>query len=72
MHSNCISEATKLDRNIDLPMWMSSLSIDDKAVPYYKQREMECDWLEKQIVSGCGNSVNTVANRMEHKETMTR
>jgi hypothetical protein len=47
MHPNVIREAKKLDRNIDLPMWMSSLSLNEKAVPYYRQRELECDWLEK-------------------------
>jgi hypothetical protein len=49
MHPNVIQEAIKLDRNIDLPMWLSSLSLDDKAVPFYKQKDMECAWLEKQI-----------------------
>ena len=49
MHPNVIQEAIKLDRNIDLPMWMSSLSLDEKAVPFYKQKDMECEWLEKQI-----------------------
>jgi hypothetical protein len=36
MHSNVVTEAIKLDRNIDLPMWLSSLSLKDKAVPFYK------------------------------------
>ena len=46
MHPNVIKEATKLDLNIDLPMWMSSMSLNDKAMPFYKQREAECAWLE--------------------------
>lgn len=49
MHPNVITEAEKLDRHIDLPMWLSSLSLDDKAVPFYLQKEQECDFLEKQI-----------------------
>jgi len=42
MHPNVIEEANKLDRNIDLPMWMSSLSLEDKAMPFYQQKELEC------------------------------
>jgi hypothetical protein len=53
MHPNVISEAEKLDRNIDLPMWMSSLSLNDKAVPFYMQKEQECEFLEKQIQPTC-------------------
>lgn len=32
MHPNVIKEAIKLDRNIDLPMWMSTLTLDDQTV----------------------------------------
>lgn len=55
MHPNVIDEAVKLDRNIDLPMWMSSLSLEDKSIAYYKQRELECDWLENNIQGNCLN-----------------
>lgn len=36
MHPNVVSDATKYDRNVDLPMWLSSLSLEDKSVAYYK------------------------------------
>ena len=39
MHPNVIQEAIKLDRNIDLPMWMSGLSLNDDATPFYKQKQ---------------------------------
>ena len=29
---NVIKEAIKLDRNIDLPMWMSTLTLDDQTI----------------------------------------
>jgi len=35
MHPNVVGEAVIYDRNIDLPMWMSTLSLNDKAVPFY-------------------------------------
>jgi hypothetical protein len=35
------------DKNIDLPMWMSSLSLDDKSVPFYQQKEDECKEIKK-------------------------
>ena len=28
-------------------MWMSSLSLEDKSVPYYRQKEMECLEIEQ-------------------------
>ena len=30
MHPNVVQEAVKLDRNIDLPMWMSTLTLEDQ------------------------------------------
>lgn len=47
MHPDVVSEATKYDHFIDLPMWMSTLSLSDNAVPYYQQKEKECRDLEK-------------------------
>ena len=35
MHPNVVEEASKLDLNIDLPMWLSTLSLRDDAVPFY-------------------------------------
>lgn len=35
MHPNVVNEAIKYDRNVDLPMWMSSLTLDDQAIPFY-------------------------------------
>lgn len=35
MHPNVVEESVKYDRHIDLPMWMTTLSLDDKAIPYY-------------------------------------
>ena len=55
MHPNVVEEANKLDRNIDLPMWMSTLSLEDDAVPFYVQREQECEWIEHGI-TGCISS----------------
>lgn len=36
MHPNVIEEARKLDLMIDLPLWMSTLSLADNAVPFYR------------------------------------
>jgi len=36
MHHNVTKEAEKLDRNIDLPMWLSTLSLNEKAIPFYQ------------------------------------
>ena len=30
-------------------MWLSCLSLEDKAIPFYQQKEQECAWLERQI-----------------------
>lgn len=42
MHPNVVQEAIKYDRNVDLPMWMSSLSIEEDTTAYYQQKELEC------------------------------
>ena len=47
MHPNVVDEAVKYDRHIDLPMWMSSLSLEDEQVPYYKQKDLECMEIDK-------------------------
>ena len=47
MHPDVVSEATKYDHFIDLPMWMSTLSLSDQALPYYQQKENECKELER-------------------------
>ena len=49
MHPSVVKEAEKYDQHIDLPMWMSSLSLDDKSVPYYQQKEDECKEIEKNL-----------------------
>lgn len=36
MHPNVVKEAEKYDQHIDLPMWLSSLSLEDNAIPYYQ------------------------------------
>ena len=69
MHPNVVEEAKKLDRNIDLPMWLSTLTLDDitenpdeqalhssesntkVVLPFYRQKELECEWLDK-LTSG--------------------
>lgn len=56
MHPNVVTEANKLDRNIDLPMWFSTLSIKEDAVPFYVQKEKECNWLENGITGTCDSS----------------
>ena len=63
MHPNVIEEAVKLDRNIDLPMWMSTLSLQDKSTPYYRQREMECEQLEKNADSSCNQKSNSLSKQ---------
>jgi len=42
MHPTVVNEAVKYDRHVDLPMWMSSLSLEDNQVPFYQQKELEC------------------------------
>jgi hypothetical protein len=45
-------------------MWLSSLSLDDDAVPFYKQKDMECDWLEKQIAGPmCAKKPGTILKK---------
>ena len=46
MHPNVVEEAIRYDRHIDLPMWMSTLSLNDKSVPFYEQKDLECDELD--------------------------
>ena len=36
MHPLVVEEAQKLDRNIELPMWFSTLSLDNACMPYYR------------------------------------
>ena len=36
MHPICVNEAIKYDRHIDLPLWFSSLSLEDHGTPYYQ------------------------------------
>jgi hypothetical protein len=36
MHPNVVKEAIRYDRNIDLPMWFSTMSLNDKAMPFYE------------------------------------
>ena len=49
MHPNVVTEAVKYDRHVDLPMWMSSLSLEEVAIPYYQQKENECQMIEKRL-----------------------
>ena len=51
MHPSVVKEAEKYDKHIDLPMWMSSLSLDDKSIPYYQQKEDECKEIEKKTIT---------------------
>lgn len=52
MHPSVVQEATKYDRYVDLPMWMSSLSLEDNSTPYYQQKEYECSAIEKALSHG--------------------
>lgn len=36
MHPNVVKEADIFDRHIDAPMWLSTLSLRDDAVPYHE------------------------------------
>ena len=36
MHPQVVEEAEKLDRAIELPMWFSTLSLDNASMPYYR------------------------------------
>jgi hypothetical protein len=47
MHPIVVREASKYDQLVDLPMWLSSLSLEDSAMPYYQQKELECQALER-------------------------
>lgn len=51
MHPSVVEEASKYDQFVDLPMWMSSLSLDDQATPFYQQKELECHALEKAVTA---------------------
>lgn len=46
MHPNVVQEAVIYDRNVDLPMWLSSLSLEDKSTSYHRQKELECKLLD--------------------------
>ena len=68
MHPNVIEEATKLDRHIDLPMWLSCLSLEDKATPFYKQKDIECQWLERNIGGCTGTQTKTKTSASDSKQ----
>ena len=36
MHPSVVKEAIKYDHYVDLPMWMSSLSLEENSVNYYQ------------------------------------
>lgn len=71
MHPNVIQEANKLDRNIDLPMWMSTLSLDDNAMPFYQQKEKECEWLERVASGACASKAVPVGRSLIKKSDGT-
>lgn len=35
MHPNVVKEAVLYDQYVDLPMWMSSLSLEEDSTPFY-------------------------------------
>lgn len=36
MHINVVKEADRLDREIEIPMWFSSLSLEDNLTKYHE------------------------------------
>jgi hypothetical protein len=36
MHPSVVTEAHQYDENIDLPMWFSSLSLDEEQVNFHE------------------------------------
>ena len=45
MHPNVVKEADLFDRHIDLPLWLSTLSLDEKSVPFHDQKVKEAKHL---------------------------
>ena len=41
MHPNVVKEAELFDRYVELPMWMSTLSLEEESIPYKKQKIQE-------------------------------
>jgi len=41
MHPSVVKEAEIFDANIDLPMWFSTLSIDDQMTVFHDQKRKE-------------------------------
>ena len=41
MHPSAVKEAEIYDVDIDLPMWFSSLSLDEKMTEYHDQKRQE-------------------------------
>jgi hypothetical protein len=62
MHPNVVQEATRYDRSVDLPMWLSTLSLDSNSVPYFRQKELECINAENLKESGGVNWVEGTEN----------
>ena len=69
MHPNVVQEATKYDRHVDLPMWLSSLSLEDDSIPYYKQKDLECAEIDKLMNNNNDLTENGGASRKRGPKT---
>lgn len=45
MHHQVTEEAELYDQEVDFPSWFSTLSIQDKAIPYSEQKRLEAEML---------------------------
>lgn len=67
MHPNMISQAEKYDYLVDFPSWFSSLSIENNAISYAQQKQMEVDYLmSKPEIDNEGNvdELKTIMNKI--------
>ena len=45
MHPQVVKEAEQYDVNIDLPMWLSTLSLEDGSTDFHDQKRIEAHQL---------------------------
>jgi len=45
MHPQVVKEAEQYDVNIDLPMWLSTLSLEDGSTDFHDQKRLEAHQL---------------------------
>ena len=66
IHKNIMEQAKRFDLEVDLPSWMSTLSMNEDAVPYYKQKQMDAVRRknDKSIIDEVKTCLNNVIGKV--------